>query len=249
LPHLTTPWRTLYRFEEPRIARYEQYVASRFDDVWFISQRDRDLFIEGGQAAPFHVIPNSIDEDLFLLDQISPDASNLLFVGHLDVNHNIDAAKYMAEEVMPIILRDVPECQLQIVGAGSGKKLLGLQKLPGVRVVGYVPDLRIVFAKSAISVAPLRFSAGIQNKVIESMAAGLPVVTTGSVSAGLGTEPEQDLLVADNAKAFAWQVIRLLQDEHLRRRLGGAGRAFVKTHFSSRPAINRLDAISDQINW
>lgn len=248
LPYQTTPWRTLYRIEGPRIARYEQYVASRFDDVWFISRRDRDLFVEGGQQAPVQVIPNSIDEDLFLLDRTSPDMSNLLFVGHLDVEHNIDAVKYMAEEIMPIILRDAPDCQLQIVGAGSGNKLLGLEQLPGVRVIGYVPVLRNIFAECAISVAPLRFSAGIQNKVIESMAAGLPVVTTGSVSAGLGTEPERDLLVADNARTFAEQVIRLLQDEQLRRRLGRAGRAFVKTHFTSRPAIDRLDAISEQIN-
>lgn len=253
LPYQTTPWRTLYRLEEPRIARYEQRVASHFNEVWFISKRDRDLFAKGRQQAHLQVVPSAIDENFFLIDgassadDASSDASRLLFVGHLDVKHNIDAARYMAEEIMPIVLREVPESELLIVGAGNGHKVLELDHLPGVRVAGYVPDLQDVISGSAISVAPLRFSAGIQFKVVEAMAAGLPVVTTSSVSAGLGTEPGRDLLVADSANDFARQVISLLTDKGLRRRLGHAGRVYVQTHITLQAAIDRLRAIEDLI--
>lgn len=247
LPYQTASWRTLYRFEEPRIARYERRAAAHYDEVWFISARDRDLFSMGEPQERLQVVPNIIDERLLLLDKTSADATKLLFVGHLDVRHNIDAAWYMAEEIMPLILHELPQCELQIVGAGSGQKVAGLDELPGVRVVGFVPDLRTVFADSAVSVAPLRFSAGIQNKVIESMAAGLPVVTSSSVSAGIGTKPGSDLLVADSAGDFAAQVLRLLRDKGLRQSLGRAGRAFVQTHMTAQAAAGRLRAINELV--
>ncbi len=245
LPYQTTPWRALYRLEEPRIARYEQRAASHFDEVWFISKRDRDLFAKGRRQAHLQVVPSGIDEKFFCIDGASSDVSRLLFVGNLDVKHNIDAAWYMAEEIMPIVLREVPECELLIVGAGKGHRVLELDHRQGVQVVGYVPNLLDVISGSAISVAPLRFSAGIQFKVVESMAASLPVVTTSSVSAGLGTEPGRDLLVADSANDFARKVICLLKDRGLRQRLGRAGQVYVQTHITSQTAIDRLRAIED----
>jgi polysaccharide biosynthesis protein PslH len=247
IPYQPIPWRYLYQIESQRIARYEKQIASQFDETWFISQRDLDLFMEEGPQVNSWIVPNSIDEELFSLRQDSPDPLKLLFVGHLEVRHNIDAVRYMAEKVLPLILKEAPDVQLLIVGAGDKKKVMPLDHLPGVKVLGYVTDLRTVFRQCSIAVAPLRFSAGIQNKVIESMAAGLPVVTTSDVSAGLGTVPERDLLVADEAKGFANQTLRLINDQELQEDLGRAGRAFTKAHFSLRLAIDRLKAIQDQI--
>ena len=119
--------------------------------------------------------------------------------------------------------------------------------LPGVQVLDYAEDLRAVFEKSAVAVAPLRFSAGIQFKIIEPMAAGLPVVASSNATAGLGAKAGQDLLVADDAEAFAEQVIRFLSDERLRKRIGSAGREFVRANFSSRTAVNRLKKIDERI--
>ena len=193
------------------------------------------------------VVPNSFGEELLSIHQENTDPLILLFVGHLEVRHNIDAVRYMAEKVLPLILEKAPDVQFLVVGAGDKAKVMPLDHLPGVKILGYVPDLRSVFRQSSIAVAPLRFSAGIQNKVIESMAAGLPVVTTGDVSAGLGTLPERDLLVADEARSFANQTLRLIKDQELREDLGRAGRAFAKAHFSPRLVIERLRAIQDQI--
>ncbi len=240
LPYQSTLWRSLYRLEEPRIARYEKAVGAQFNEVWFISERDRELYGQSEQQVRQQVIPNSIDEVLLMVDPQGIDSSKLLFVGHLEVNHNVDAARYLAREIMPLIRSEIPDCELQIVGAGDKGRVADLDNLPGVSVLGFVPDLRSVFVECAISVAPLRFSAGIQVKVVQAMAAGLPVVTTGAVCMGVGAEPGRDLLVADDAHDFAGQVIRLLQDRQLRRQIGAAGRDFVRIQFTSQAAVERL---------
>lgn len=247
IPFQSVPWQLIYRFELPRIVAYEQQISRLYDETWFISHRDRELFYAQSLQPNSMVVPNGIDEEFFTLSRDLADPRTLLFIGHLEVRHNIDAATFMAEEIMPIILQEVPGCKFLIAGAGSTHKVRKLERFPGVKVIGYVPDLKTVFSACAISVAPLRFSAGMQNKVVQSLASGLPVVTTSEVSDGLGTLQGRDLLVADDALTFAAQLLRLLKDEDLREGLGRAGRAYVKANFSSRPAIDRLKTIGYQI--
>ncbi len=247
IPYQNAFWRSIYHLEFTRVKNFEQRVASRFDEVWFISKRDRDLYAQSAPQTRLQVIPSCIDESLFLFQR--PDNQSiklkpkLLFVGNLEVKHNIDALTYLVKEVLPLIQSEVPGCELLIAGAGNRKTANGLERYPGVRVVGFVPDLRTVYAETSVSIAPLRFSAGVQFKAIEAMAAGLPVVTTSDVSDGLGTEPGRDLLVGDSAESFAVQVVRLLQDKQLSLKLGHAGRAFVREYFTSPAAFRRLNDI------
>ena len=247
IPYQSAVWQLIYRFELPRIAKYEKHIAAYFNEVWFISSRDRDLFIEDGRRLNTQVVPHVIGENFTSLRQNLAGPLKLLFVGHLEVRHNVDAVTYMAKQIMPYILRELPEVEFQIVGAGDTGKVIALDRLPGVRVTGYVSDLKTVFRQNAIAVAPLRYSAGVQTKVVESMAAGLPVVTTSNVNAGLGTLPGRHLLVADTNLDFAAQVLKLARDELLEKRLAEAGRVYVKTYFSSQAARDRLDAIHEKI--
>jgi glycosyltransferase involved in cell wall biosynthesis len=102
---------------------------------------------------------------------------------------------------------------------------------PAVEVTGFAPDLNKELNRAAVFVAPLRFAAGIQNKILEAMAAGRPVVTTSLVNEGLGARPEYEILVADDAEALASRCVRLLQDRSLRDQLGQAGLNYVqRTH-------------------
>jgi sugar transferase (PEP-CTERM/EpsH1 system associated) len=247
MPYRSIAWKFIYRFELPRIIRYEEEIGSRFNEVWFISRRDRALFLANGRQVNARVVPHSIGEEFSSLNQNFSGPLKLLFIGHLEVGHNIDAVRYMAEEIMPLILREAPEVEFQIIGAGDLGKVRNFARFPGVRVVGFVPDLKTVFKQNAIAVAPLRFSAGIQNKVVEAMAAGLVVVTTSNVNAGLEAAPEQDLLIADNSSDFAAQVLRLVNNDPLRQRIGQAGRAFARNLFLAEPAAQRLIDIRHQI--
>jgi glycosyltransferase involved in cell wall biosynthesis len=117
-----------------------------------------------------------------------------------------------------------------------------------VIVLGYVPDLNGQLNQSAVFVAPLRFSAGVQNKVLEAMAAGVAVVTTSDVNAGLAAVPEQEILVGDSAKELAEGIVRLLRDEQFRLRLGLAGRLFVGQRYSWQTAVERLRQIERELS-
>jgi glycosyltransferase involved in cell wall biosynthesis len=113
----------------------------------------------------------------------------------------------------------------------------------GVRVRGFVPDLNQALNEATVFIAPLRFSAGVQNKVLEALAAGVPVITTSNVNEGLGARPGQELLVGDGADELAAKIIILLEDYQMRRRLQQAGRRFVEQRFSWQTAVERLDQI------
>lgn len=236
-------WRIIYTIEQPRIVRYEQWVARTFEESWLISDGDRDVLAAACPEGKIVVIPNGVDtEGLRPLGQ-PPKPHQLMFVGHMGVFHNVDAASYLAYEILPLVRQQIPTATLDIVGSSPSERVQALAQLPGVVVRGFVPDLNACLNETAVFVAPLRFAAGVQNKVLEAMAAGRPVVTSSIVNEGLGAQAGQELLVADGAKATAQAVIQLLQDVSLQARLGQAGRAFVQSRFSWSTASHRLSEI------
>ena len=114
-------------------------------------------------------------------------------------------------------------------------------------VTGFVPDLNAALNRSQVFAAPLRFAAGVQNKVLEAMATARPVVTTALVNEGLRAVPGQQILIADDASSTAQQIVALLQDEDLRVRIGHAGLAFVREKYSWERAVDRMRHIEAQL--
>lgn len=248
LPYRNWLWRTIYRMEQPRIWRYEQQVARQFEESWLISEADRVALTAVCPQANIRVIPNGVDTD-----QLKPlsrlrQPNSLLFVGHLGVFHNVDAIRFLVEDILPLVQQHVPDCTLNIVGAGPTEDVERFGDHFGVKISGFVADLNGVLNETAVFVAPLRFSAGIQNKVLEAMAAGLPVVTTSNVNAGLGATPEQEILVADDPAQIASHLIRLLQNQALRERIGQAARHFVCQSYSWHHVSTRLAHIQATLN-
>jgi glycosyltransferase involved in cell wall biosynthesis len=190
-------------------------------------------------AATLRVVPNGVDLEAFHPLAAGAVPERLIFVGHLGVPHNIDAALYLAREILPLVAAQAPDCALQLVGAEPDRSLLALNSDPRIEVPGYVPDLNAALNQAQVFVAPLRFAAGVQNKVLEAMAAGRPVVTTPLVNQGLGATAGQDLLTADDPQGLAEQILSLLQNPELARRIGGAGRRFVEAHFSWDAVVQR----------
>lgn len=243
LPYRAPLSRLTYRLEMARIARYERRVAGWAEETWLISERDRSLLAASQPAANLQVVPNGVDlEHLYPLGE-GLTKKRLLFVGHLDVFHNIDAVSFLLNEIFPRVRERIPECTLDIVGPGTGVQLPDIGRSPTVRLRGFLPDLNQVLNEAAIFIAPLRFSAGVQNKVLEAMAVGLPVVSTSNVNDGLGARPGQDILLGDSADELSEAIVKLLEDERLRRHVGQAGRHFVEQHFSWQVALRRLEHI------
>jgi glycosyltransferase involved in cell wall biosynthesis len=118
-----------------------------------------------------------------------------------------------------------------------------LGRLPGVKITGRVPDVRPYLARAEVGVVPLHIARGIQNKLLEAMAMGLPTVTTTAAFEGVGALAEAHLLVADRPADFAAAVVRLLRNEPLRTRLGQAARAFTEANYRWEAQLARLDDV------
>ncbi len=239
--------RLVYGIERPRIARYEREVAEHFQEVWLVSEHDRQLLAQQCPGANVRVVPNGVDFAAFYPTGQLAESNSLLFTGHMRVFHNIDAATFLARTILPLVHREVPRCTLTLAGADPGPEVQALASEPGVTVTGFVPDLNGALNKAAVFVAPLRFAAGVQNKVLEAMAAGRPVVTTSLVNQGLGAQPSRDLLIADDAGTIASQIIALLHDAGMRERIGQAGREFVRNQFSWDVVAQQVQAIEQQL--
>jgi glycosyltransferase involved in cell wall biosynthesis len=147
---------------------------------------------------------------------------------------NEDAALHLIDGILPRVRRSIPDAELLVVGRDPTPALLERsRRLPGVTVTGFVEDLRPYLERAAVCAAPLRFGAGVQNKILEAMAMEVPVATTSIAAAGLRVDGagEPPLCVADDEERFAASLVRLLQDPEERARLAREGRRFVEDHF------------------
>jgi len=166
--------------------------------------------------------------------------SGLLFVGGFQHLPNVDAAHWLASEIFPLIRSARPDMALHLVGSRMPESILALAERPGILVHGFVEDLEPILNSVRVSVAPLRYGAGVKGKVNQAMSYGLPVVATTCAAEGMYLENERDVLVADEAGALADAVIRLDQDEALWNRLADGGLANVEAHFSMAAADSVL---------
>ena len=157
---------------------------------------------------------------------------DLLFVGGFRHPPNVDAVRWFAQEVFPVIRANLPEIAFHCVGGDVPDEIGRLAQLPGVHIHGHVPDLAPWLERCRVSVAPLRYGAGVKGKVNQAMAHGLPVVATSAAVEGMHLREGEDVLVADDADGFARAVLRLLDDDALWSRLAANGRENVTRHFS-----------------
>jgi sugar transferase (PEP-CTERM/EpsH1 system associated) len=247
LPYRGLVSRLIYRIEKPRIARYEQWVARNFEEIWLVSEADRKILAACCPTSNIQVITNGVDLEHFFPTDQPCQPNGLVFVGHLGVFHNVDAANYLVRDILPLIQQRVPDCTLKIVGADPGRSVRRLAQVPGVSVTGFVPDLNPVLNESSVFVAPLRFAAGVQNKVLEAMAAGRPVVTTTVVNDGLGARSGEDILVGDDPRTIADQIVALLQDKWRREQIGQRGLLFVRRKYRWDYVLERMRNIEKRL--
>ncbi len=237
LGHLGTLRRLFFSCEAKRTAAYELHVANLFAENWVISPVDISML--GLQAHHRSIVlPNQV-----IIPESLPQKQfhgRLIFTGNMSVAHNVVAAQNLCYKIMPALLRDYPTLELLIVGANPSKEVLALDKVNGTRVLGFVDDLYSELMAADIFVAPMYFSAGIQNKALEAMACGLPVVTTSNVAKSLDAHDEVELMIADDNLGFVKKTTHLIQNAEARDQIGRAGRSLILKKYS--PA-----AVSDLI--
>ena len=226
----TGPKAWLYRLEGSRLRKLEQQQAGWADALTLVSNNEVRLFRQFCPKAPVHGIPNGVDFNYFSLPgpENTEVENSCVFVGALDYLPNIDAAVWFCREVWPLLRKDCPEAKFQVVGRKPAPAVLALGAIPGVEVVGQVPDVRPYVARAAVTVVPLPIARGIQNKALESLAMGKATVVSPQTMGGLSAEAGVHLAVANTPAEWTATVLDLFRDGAKRRQLGMAGRRFVE---------------------
>jgi glycosyltransferase involved in cell wall biosynthesis len=165
-----------------------------------------------------------------------------LFLGTMDYLPNVDAAEYFANDILPLARERRPELAFVVAGRNPSRRVRKLARRRGVIVTGQVPRAEAYVEGSAVVVAPFRIAQGIQNKVLEGLAAGKPVVCTPGSARAIGARHGETLLVADSPEEFADAVVSLLEQPELRRRLE-RGRDFVRQNFDWQTNLTRLEEL------
>jgi sugar transferase (PEP-CTERM/EpsH1 system associated) len=233
------PVRALYDLEYRRVRDYERAVAGHFPRLVISSPVDRAVL--GDRA---HVIPNGVDLGQFPFH--GPEGrqrQTLIFTGNMAYPPNEEAVRWFVRRVWPLLQPRWPCLRLEIVGASPGARVRALESWPGVTVLGRVPSMAEHLAGATVSICPLQSGSGIQNKVLEALAVGTPMVSTTVGNQGTQATPERELLVADSPEDFACAVDRLLREEDLRARLATYGRAFVEQRFQWSAHARMLEAL------
>ncbi len=225
--------RPLHALEATRLRRFEAEVARRFEHVSVISSAEAEDVRRLLGRQEVLVVPSGVDLDYFA-PAPEPDESSeptLVFTGVMSYFANVDAVQFFAQEVHPELRRRVPGLRFVIAGADPSPAVRRLERIPGVVVTGTVADMRPFLHQAVVAVAPLRIARGLQNKILEALACGRPVVAHPEALKGIEAVPGQHLLHATTAQQFIDTLSALIDDPQQRQQLGAAGRAFVEEHY------------------
>jgi sugar transferase (PEP-CTERM/EpsH1 system associated) len=213
------PANWIYRREADRLFRFDRRIANSFDRSLFVSEHEAALF---GQLAPetagrVLAVRNGVDTVFFSGSEDYPNpyplgARVMVFTGAMDYWANVDAVQWFADEAFPGIRRCLPAARFFVVGARPTEAVRALGRREGITVVGAVKDIRPYLRHAHAAVAPLRIARGIQNKVLEAMAMGKPVLASPAAMEGIEAETSLDVLVADQAADWADAALRMLRD-------------------------------------
>jgi glycosyltransferase involved in cell wall biosynthesis len=236
--------RQIARAEARALRRFECRTLRSVDSTIAISDADaRALRRLGGRSV--EVVPTFIERNGGRVE--STKAPALAYTGLLAWQPNAHGLDWFCRDVWPLVRRDLPEATLTIAGPGLRRAADGTLavpqawSVPGIRTVGYVDDLESLYKGSLAIVAPILGGSGVRMKLLESMRAGMPTVTTTDGAAGLDVKDGHEMLVADDPARFAEGVVRLLSDAALRERLRAGGYAYLESHHSLAVARARLE--------
>ncbi len=224
-----------------RTRELELDLVRRCDATLVVSEVERALLADAVPAARVAVLSN-------LIEVATPGPGHaarrdLLFVGGFRHPPNVDAMRWFVAEVWPHVRAARPALHLHVVGADAPVELLALAEVPGVQLHGHVADLAPLLAAARISIAPLRYGAGVKGKVNEAMAHGLPVVATACAVEAMHLADGEDVRVADTPEAFAAAILQLDADPVLWQRISEQARLSVQRHFGvevARPVARQV---------
>ncbi len=239
------------RFEWLRMLRYETALFRQADHIITMSEHDAGIVRAVAKHCRITVAPPGVEPEQLATRQRNPQPGRVLYLGHMEHFPNLDGLLYLYNDIWPAVRREMPGARLTIAGSGTREELarvtpetlVRMDRDPTVEIAGFVPDLYTLMDQCAVMAAPLRLGSGVRNKIIEAMAAGLPVITNHLGAEGLAVEHERELLIAQSEEAggFTRELIRLLGDSQLQSRLSATGRELVARYHDNTCIVKRLE--------
>ena len=215
--------RPVFNMEYKRLCRYEAAIFDDFDVKTIISEPDRQLFPHE-RRNEILIIPNGVDHDFFKPQQ-QDKRYDIVFTGNMSYAPNVNAVDYLANEILPIVWKSLPEAKMYIAGANPDPRV---KKAANNRIIvsGWLDDIRNAYAQSKVFIAPMRIGTGLQNKLLEAMSMGLPAITSPLANAALGAKPNEEILIGSNATEMAQHIVTLLTDQAKAEQIAQAGYDF-----------------------
>jgi len=237
------PMSWVYAREQRTLLDFERRIAAAFDESVLCTPLEQVIFQREIPGPSSMVLRNGVDLAHYQPKPELAEPGHLVFVGVMDYLPNIDGCVWFVREILPRLRQKHPGVRFTIIGSRPTEEVKALASEPGVTVTGFVDDPREFLARGAISVAPLRIARGIQNKVLEALAMGLPVVGTTSATQGVEGEPGRDFLLANTVEEQVHAIADLLDNPERARAQGRRGRHFVEQSYDWERVFDPLDAL------
>jgi sugar transferase (PEP-CTERM/EpsH1 system associated) len=237
------PLSFVYWLEAVKLQRAEKALSGQFDLATCTTAAELRSLQSLGAQRPTDWFPNGVDCEYFAPTDSPYDANTIVFVGRMDYYPNQQGVRWFCERVWPLLRARLPSVKFQIVGAEPSPAVRELAHIEGVTVTGSVADVRPYVHNAALTVAPLAIARGTQNKILESMAAGTPVVCSPQAVGGVDAIAGEHLLVAESPAEWVVKVCSVLLDPAMRGALSVAGRSRVLAQHSWAMSMRRLDGL------
>jgi len=247
-------WKWLWRRETRLLRTYERRLCEIFDQILTVTREDKTLLLNLFDSSEkpeiddkIWPIPICIDPDDNLITGVGNRNAQIVHIGTMFWPPNAEAVLWFSKEVLPIIVEQVPEIMFVVAGKdppGAVTEIANDPRLRGhIEVSGYIRNPRDLITASSVFVVPLRAGGGMRVKILDAWSWGIPVVSTTIGAEGIRVEPEENILIADDPPMFARQVVRVLNDVDLARRLSENGRNWVNEHYHWRNTYRQMDQV------
>lgn len=227
--------------------RYARLVYPRFDRCVLIAERDARFNRQIVPAGKFVVISSGIDTRHYHAMPRHSTPAALVFHGNFSYPPNVDAALHLANDILPLLQRQIPQATLKLVGAAPDACVRALAARPAITLSADLPDLRGALASGEIYACAVRFGSGLKNKLLEAMAMELPIVSYRSSTSGIDCIPGKHLKIADSAQEFASHIIDLLRYPVAARQMAKAGRDLVADKYSWESKVNQWSRLYEEV--
>lgn len=240
--------RTYIAFQTYKLIRLERKACEVFDYHTTVSELDKQTLQENCPNINVAVIDNGVDTDFFQPQNLSSEENTLVFTGGMHWYPNADAMLFFAREIWPILKKKIPNIKINVIGLAPPEELVEYSKNdPHLNVLGFVDDVRPYVAKAAVYVVPIRVGGGTRLKILDAMAQGKAIVSHSIGAEGLHVTNGKDILIANEPKQFANEVIKLIRNEKLRKKIEVSARETAENLYSWKKIAPKLQKVYDAL--